>query len=891
MRAKSWLDCMPIRKGKNMEVLNVKIESERHRMLELCKNLCKKKSLIPVIGAGFSAGTPTDNGGHIQSAKELRDKLLEYIAQYSQYDVEDIENIKGKSLSEIASVFWDIFDRIPDERINEFFQYISTNFQDISFFKNCQKVFLSINWPCVFTLNYDTLIENFNKKYYPVIPFDKINKYHNRDKIKLYKVHGDAKRYCATSDSKYLILSKDQYIQSMMSDQNKDMLDELLTAFSSQSIIFFGCGLDDELDLLYSSQTTLADKAKHIDSKYQSIIYINYESEASISKPLNRLKMDQLNRYGVTTVFRICSEEDSTEFFEQLLNAASQSPQNEIDQFLEKFSSVHFSKLEKTDNDSRYFLFQENKVWKDISKHTVTLPAFTIKRDIHSEILEYFSTDDPLCFISGNFYSGKTFSLLEAARAHADKKVYIFRSGTKLNDPQLEALLGKNNVVSCFDTKTLTTAQIKMLAKDSTLHKLKVKKSRAIVAIDKSDAPMYKYIFESRNLDKEFKQFPVHGLFTDNERDAFNGVIGGISLPPMRKKQTILDYIVQNETKLLGSSPNTEFFLEPKTNLLTNNTLRRIQALIMLATEIRISAKRAIQFRIDGAINELVQLCGSVGNTAVIERDYSIYNGDSSGFEYVCNSKYWAIRVLSSYAREQDDSIETIANAYRAIIEVYRSLYNNDNVQFYQNCEPYYYFDHIQLLFNHHWFPKPAKLMDAIYEKLLEKLAGSYQFLHQKAKGKLVIAQMQHKSRKISDVKESLQEAVYNITRAQELAKQYPNAKNIDETLLHMAYTTGRIYIQLSCVSKSYIPQAVNACYDLYQMQKGAAHDIYDYVKSAKNDRWAFDKFKNTLLNDASIRENQELDLEKASYLLYRWTGKTIRLARSRVSAKSKVKK
>ena len=87
--------------------------------------------------------------------------------------------------------------------------------------------------------------------------------------------------------------------------------------------------------------------------------------------------------------------------------------------------------------------------------------------------------------------------------------------------------------------------------------------------------------------------------------------------------------------------------------------------------------------------------------------------------------------------------------------------------------------------------------MDAIYEKLLEKLAGSYQFLHQKAKGKLVIAQMQHKSRKISDVKESLQEAVYNITRAQELAKQYPNAKNIDETLLHMAYTTGRIYIQL----------------------------------------------------------------------------------------------
>lgn len=39
-----------------------------------------------------------------------------------------------------------------------------------------------------------------------------------------------------------------------------------------------------------------------------------------------------------------------------------------------------------------------------------------------------------------------------------------------------------------------------------------------------------------------------------------------------------------------------------------------------------------------------------------------------------------------------------------------------------------------------------------------------------------------------------------------------------------MAYTAGRIYIQYSCVSLSYVPQAVNACYELYQMQKGSIH-------------------------------------------------------------------
>jgi len=860
-------------------------EHERNRMLELCKNLWEKRSLIPVIGAGFSFSTPTDNNGHIQSVAELRETLLQYIKKYSQYDVEEIADINKQQLPELASSFWDVFNRIPEEKLEEFYQHISNNFQNVSFFKEFQKAFLSIQWPYVFTLNYDTLIEDFSNYYYPVIPYDKINKYHARDKIKLYKIHGDAKRYLSTGDSKYLILSRDQYIQSMMCDQNKDMLYELLTAFSSKSILFFGCGLSEELDLLYSAQFSLVEKIKNIDTKYQSIIYINFEDEESIIKPLSQRKIDQLSRYGVTVIFRISSEEASAAFFNQLLDATSQNPENEIEQFLERFSSVQFAALAPNDNDSRYFLFQENMVWKDFKNHVVTIPAFNIKRDVHSDMIAYFSADDPLVFISGNFYSGKTFSLLEAAKLHADKKVYIFPSGTTISEAQLDALLEKDNALSCFDTRSLTTAQIKVIAKDSTLQKMKSKKSRAIIAIDKSDAPMYKYIFESRNVDKEFRQFPVSGVFSNDERNAFNSIIGGISLPPMERKQTILDYVVQNENKLLGSSPNVEHFLEPHKDLLSSNTLRRIQALIMLATEVRISAKRAIQFKIDVAIDEIIKLCGTEETTAVIERDYSSYNGDSSGFEYVCNSKYWVIRALSGYASAEKNSIDTIAKAYLAIIEIYKSLYRDD-VLFYQTCEPYYFFDHIQLLFNRRWFPNSTKLMNAIYDKLLLQLSSSYQFLHQKAKGKLVIAQSQLKSGKYRDVKVTLQDAVFNITRAQALAKQHPNAKYIDETLLHMAYTAGRIYIQYSCVSLSYVPQAVDACYELYQMQKGSAHDIYDYISSAGNDKWAFDKFKSNLITNPKIRTMHDLDEAKTEYLLERWTGKWMRFSKGKIFVK-----
>lgn len=869
-----------------MEILNANNAYDLRKMINLCKNLWEKQSLVPIVGAGFSCDTPTDNGGHVQSARELRNTLLQYIEQYSQYDADEISNIKNQQLAELASSFWDIFDRIPSDKIGEFYSDISCNFKNISFFKEYQSAFLSIRWPCVFTLNYDTLIEDFSNRYYPVIPFDKINKFHARDKIKLFKIHGDVNRYLSTGDSKYFILSRDQYIHSIMSDQNRDMLDELLTAFSSKSILFFGCGLSEELDLLYSAQLSLVEKAKSINPRYQSIIYINFETEESIAKPLSRLTLDKLARYGITVVFRIASETESTDFFKQLLGCTTQNPPNEIEDFLEQFSSVHYSTLAPNDNFSRYFLFQENMVWRNFKNHEITIPSYCISRSVHSEMIDYTSVNDPLCFISGNFYSGKTFFLLEIARLHFDKKVYIFPSGTKISDVQLETILKKENTLSCFDTKSLTTSQIKVISQSKNLRQVKSKGSCIVVAIDKSDAPMYKYIFESRNSDRDFRQLPVKGFFSVGELNAFNNAIGGISLPPMKQNQTILDYIVQNEGKLLGSVPTAEHFLEPHADLLSQNILRRIQALIMLATEVRISAKRAIQFKIDLATNEIIKLCGVEGNAAVIERDYSSYNGDSSGFEYVCNSKYWVIRVLSSYARDYLDSIEVISKAYLAIVEIYRSLYRDDDVLFYQSCEPYYFFDHIQLLFNQRWFTNSAKLMNAIYDKLLLQLSNSYQFLHQKAKGKLIIAQSQQKSQKYHYAKKTLQDAVFNITRAQELASQYPNAKHIDETLLHMAYTAGRIYIQYSCVSLSYVPQAIEACYELYQMQKGAPHDIFDYATAAGNDKVAFNKFKNTLLFNQTIRKMQDLDEEKVSYLLERWTGKRIKFFKGKVLAR-----
>ena len=870
-----------------MEILNYQNSNDHRKAVELCKNLLEKHALIPFIGSGFSLNTPTDNGGSVPSVHSLREELFSYVEKYSGYEQNDLNEIRQNSLADLAGVFWNIYYRIPSAGLDSFYTYIDDNFHNISFRKPFQETFLKVQWPCLFSLNYDSLIEDSSTNYHIIIPYDRINPYYRRAKVRVYKLHGDAKKFLSTSDRRYFILSRDQYISSMMDDENKDMLSELLTAFSSKSILFFGCGLSDELDLLYSSQFSIQEKVKNIDPDRQAIIYISYESEETASdSEFSRRKIDQLSQYGVTHVLRIFSEQQSQAFFEELAEISASIPLPGIESFLEKHSAMQYKILETNNNACRNFLFQEDLVWKSIDSHTITLPGYYVRRSIINEAIDSISSGEPLCFISGNFFSGKTYFLIELAEHFMSKKVYIFPSGTRLTDQQLNVLLQKSNSLFCFDTKTLTTGQIKRICSDSNLDEIKYLHSSIAIVIDASDAPMYKYIFESRNLARDFQQFRINGAFDRNEEPEFNRKIGAISLPPYKKNETLLDFVVKNEKDLLGDSEVVDFFLKPQQKLLAQNPQKRTKALIMLATEIRIPAMRGIKFGIDTAINDMIAYCQQLNGAPVIEKDYSLNYGDSSGYVFVCNSKYWIIRALSTYANTQKKSIDIIADAYLSIVQDYRAIYKDDDVKFYQNSEPYYFFDHIQTLFNHRWFSNSTSLMNAIYDKLLPIMSDSFQFLHQKAKGKLIIAQGQLKSKKFKEGKSTLKEALFNITRAIQLAEQYPQAKNIQETILHMTYTKGRILIEYSCHSSRSIPQAVETCFLLYQMQQSISHDAYDFMVGAGNDKKAFEKFKEILITKKGIYNFADLDTDKVEYLLSRWTGKhfTIRKKKKAVT-------
>ena len=171
-----------------MEIYKLDDIHERKKAISLCGNLIEKHALVPVIGAGFSFETQTDNGGAIPSSASLRDELFSYIEKYSGYSKDELDEISKSTLPEIAKDFWVTYNRFPEKALRSFDSYIQTNFQDISFQKEYQKAFLDIRWPQLFSLNYDTLIENYSRNYYPIIPFDDINRRFDEEKLKRYKL-------------------------------------------------------------------------------------------------------------------------------------------------------------------------------------------------------------------------------------------------------------------------------------------------------------------------------------------------------------------------------------------------------------------------------------------------------------------------------------------------------------------------------------------------------------------------------------------------------------------------------------------------------------------------------------------------------------------------------
>ncbi len=772
-----------------MNIINFSNTDERVLLYnEICYDL-KRQRLVPIIGSGFSKDSYA-KGGKVPSVDSLKKILVELTSRLLGYDESDSTSLQSKKLNEVAEIFWPAYEKEAQEFDKKIFhQYMENHFSHVHDLDASKCKFIDSGWRYLYTLNYDDAIENVLPELVTVVPYAPQNTTWLKNKKCLYKIHGDIKRYMETGSSKYCILSKSQYIHALKDIQNQDMLKTLETDFLSNNILFVGCGLDDELDLLFTAGIQLGEKLK-IDKEHK-VYYVYYD--CTPEKEISKLQLSTLECYGITHIIRVPQNlmDDFYNFIHQASDDATKIRENDD---MDKFANIRFQTLESNNEENIKYLFLKDTVAINFETKTIKLPGFFIRRYITKEIIDNIKfTKKTISILCGNTLSGKTYVLLDIVKEFQTKNIYYFPSGIKFSDEILDKILDRKDTVYVFDDDTISNAQLKSLL-FSRIEQIKGKNNQIILAVNRSNGTFSKYYIQSTPdirdgislymLDQHLKNREGY-----SEISEFNNGIKALGLINYIEKNSILDYLIRVNDITLKEQNRP---ISPPVNFLSKNDLADLKAMVVLANQGSVSAFTANSLDIDESLYKLSKLAN-----IAIQKDYmhsiEFAMDNHSGFKFVSNSNYWIYRCLSQFANNSTN-YKSIAEVYRDIINDYKAYYtypdNYTNPEYYQIIRPYYFLDNIQNVF---FRDSPYKgsiiLPDMIYQELTSLLSDNYQFLHQESICKLRVARRTNNN----EIRiEFLNYAYRLINRAYDLAEE-KSATNVQYTLAHMLVTKALI--------------------------------------------------------------------------------------------------
>lgn len=774
-----------------MNIFNFSAESDRDELRKRFFDHFRKSSFVPFFGSGFSKGHPA-NKGVVPSVNELRSKLINITAKIENYEDDDCEALRSMPLYQLSDLFWSSLEsNSTDERYqNEFSTYIDNNFRGVHDLPMEHQELVNCRWRYLYTFNYDDAIEESAPNTFEVIyPYCQQNKKWLEGKRCLYKIHGDAKQYVTTGNKQFCILSTQQYLSALNDDQNMDMLEKLEADFSSNNIIFFGCSLLDEIDMLFAAGTKLSAKKKaNTDTHIYYVRYINNDTPQ-----LNRIDQQRFAQYAITDIINVNAEDFPV--FYSFIASISQDASNVLkSDDLSNFMGFSFSKLDQSNRKNIEYLFYSEYIYSDIKNKSIILPSFFVRRNITEGIIrDIMSSTGHFHVLRGGRLSGKTYVLIDLLKEFQLKDTYYFYSSKNISKGCFERLISIKNAILIFDEHTLTIDQIAEITKT---YRRKIEENRIhiVIAIDRSAGVFTNHYFDAYSGMESFVRIYSLPSKLDNYRghkelDDFNKEFGKLGLLDYKRGLTLLDFMIKVDEASTKKYRNQL----PNTNIIQNKNI--LKALILLANQGSIPISQGNIMGVEEALYELCKTADiAIQKDYLTEAEFAPNIHDS--FRFVANSKYWIYKCLSVYANNPNN-YDSIADTFYDIVKSLQRHYGyekNKHVSnnYYQAVKPYYFLDTIQFMF---FSCAPTggslTLSNKIYTKLLPVFKDEFQFLHQKAKCLL------WNSKRTPDINKKarvLNEALQQIARAYDLATQ-SNAFNVEYTLYHMDVTRTLIMV------------------------------------------------------------------------------------------------
>ena len=774
----------------------------------------KRKLIVPVLGSGFTRGCPSQ-GGKVPSGDDYKNYMIDCIMKKHGFDESQRMNYEKKQFSEISTIYHGI---IPN---GEQRKYLRKNFTRVELSED-KKKFLNINWPYVYTLNTDDAIEK-NSRYSNVVSSNRKvwDDVFESEKCTI-KLHGDINDILTYEDSKCEIFDLPQYISSLY--DNRILLDKLKHDYEFLNLIYIGCSLSNEIDLL-----SVASKAAINGNRYYC---------TDIQPDEDNLLM--LSKYGITH----CVIFDSYDSIYTELVASAEEAAKIKKSDLDDYKTFKFDELPNGFDTNKEYLFH-GKTLID-KERQATLPAFFISREITDELAKNIKSRGTQ-FLVGSGCSGKTYVTIDLARRIVDREVFVFQSRDQISDDAFSLLLDRESCLIIADSKALSVEQVEGIVK-SDLERVKRQNSFVIVE-NKSNRDLYSLLSLLRMKtvikNKELIPYELKNRLTEKENKELNEKLVQSEFGIFSRNKSISDNIIDISTRLIQKSQFDR--VVPRME-----NVKEVACLIVLATMEKIYSKDVVILNLEEEFvlqkKNAFPLIEDEGTW-----DFEISEGNNSSMKYVVNAQFWLFNQLDSFAKINSGR-EKVIKAYRYIIQKIIEHYGKPDLKFGERnarYKEYILFDNINQIFS----SQGKTLIREIYEALNDLLSTDPNYLHQRAK---CYIRSSYITKSINEKKEWLIKAQRDASSSHTIFEERYSASGNEKVQISSAHALYTVALTLCHLAKlaDYKDLKLNekAIENLY-LALSSPYNSIEFIKQDRNYNYddVIEKTISTLTADTSL--------------------------------------
>ena len=464
-----------------------------------------ERKLVPVFGAGFTAGCQAVNGG-VPDGKLAKNEMSKLICAEKNC-LYSYEEVNKKSFFDVSDLF---FECVSSEKRAKYFE---DNFTEVKLLQQQIDFLTKVNWPYAYTLNVDDGIEQ-NSDFQLILPYLKFRRPKTSKKL-LYKLHGDVNyesRY-RDDNKNNIVFSQEQYLQAITSEENKDIYKALLSDYAQQHMLFIGCSLQNEMDLQY-----VYNKSKNIQQDAYRIVLRNEKPTLDEER--------SLKKHGINGVIIVENFEKFYPDFVSMYQYLERENREKIYKYINPSIIIEKGKKESLK------LISNTKIF-DTQKNAFLKSTLHIYRDCNKEIQDELDKTS-FVLLKGRRFSGKTYVLCNLAEYYKKRDVFYFPSEIFVDEELiLKILESQKDSIFLFDSNSMSSNVYGLLIDLRT--RLNNNNNKVVIAINSSD----NYLVSNLNCNV----IDISNRFDENEIVMSNKVQDSFGLVRRKADQTNIDYL------------------------------------------------------------------------------------------------------------------------------------------------------------------------------------------------------------------------------------------------------------------------------------------------------------------------------------------------------------